>query len=628
MNFWPRRRAKALKAIFRMATALCVVAGLIMAPDTTAMSYAARQAAIDVDVGVQGITFITDLAAAGGTAAGSVNLSWTEPLHQGTTPPYSYVVHVSSTGEISNRNAFNSAQPLSAFSSSTVPTPGAGGGQAAFTVTGLMPGVDYCFAIEEQDSSSPSPRNGGWVREGPWNPQNCAVATTPIATPSGLAAKGGLNESFVSWQALTSTQTGYSNLAYYDLYRSTTSGANFVSIATTTAISYTNYPLVPFTTYYYEVSAVTTGNSQSALSAQVFALPFTELPMEPAGLSVVPSSITASISWSPVTRFEDGSVFFSTASPSVNELEGYQISRSTQACAPDFVFLSSQTVAQTTFSDTTNGNPYYYQIKSYNSLGVSTATLSISSLGAEDYFLSDCISQVVLTRDQAQSLRGTANNLGGDVVISRSFRPQDISKNNPNIINSVQFVPLLNGVTPIPGFAFSTPVQIIVHYNTDVNGNPIPSAISPDGSSDTNLGMYWYDGSQYVKMYGTVDAFNQTVTVQSPNLGLYQVREQARSTNGPVFDISNISGRIITPNGDGKNDVFIMTYDPGPNDVTPTGRIYDLRGDYVSDMTPGLVPNTITWNGMMHGVPVTSGVYVYQIKGGGKTFNGTIVVAK
>jgi len=628
MNFLPRRRAKALKAIFKMATALCMVAGLILAPDAPAMSYAARQAAINVDVGVQGITFITDLAASGGTAAGSVNLSWTEPLHQGATPPYSYVVHVSSTGEIANRHDFNSAQPLSAFSSSAVPTPGSGGSQAAFTVTGLVPGVDYCFAIDEQDSSSPVPHDGGWVREGPWNTQNCAVATTPIATPSGLAAKGGLNESFVSWQALVSTQTGYSDLAYYDLYRSTTSGTNFISVATTTALSYTDYPLVPFTTYYYEISAVTTGNSQSALSAQVSALPFTELPMEPAGISVVPSSITASISWSPVTRFEDGTVFFSTASPDANELEGYQILRSTQACTPDFVFLSSQTVAQTTFSDTTNGNPYYYQIKSYNSLGVSTATLSISSLGEEDYFLSDCISQVLLTQSQTQSLRAATNDLGGDVVISRSFRPQDMNANNPNIINSVQFVPLLNGVTPIQGFSFPAPVKIIVHYNTDGNGNPVPSGISPAGNSDTNLGMYWDNGSQYVKVYGTVDTFNQTVTVESPNLGLYQVRQQARSENGPVFDISNISGRIITPNGDGKNDIFIMRYDPGPNDVTPTGRIYDLRGDYVSDMTPGLEPDTITWNGTMHGVPVTSGVYVYQVKGGGKTFNGTIVVAK
>jgi len=628
MNFKPRRLAKALKAIFKMATALCVITGLILAPDAVLLSYAARQAVVDVDVGIQGITFITDLAASGGTAAGSVNLSWTEPQHQGTTPPYSYIVHVSSAGEITDRNAFNSTQPLSAFSSSSVPTPGPGGGQAAFTVTGLVPGVNYCFAIEEQDSHPFQPNNGGWARAGPWNPGNCAVATTPIATPSGLAAKAGLSESFVSWQALSSTQTGASDLAYYDLYRSTTSGTNFISVATSTALSYTDYPLVPFTTYYYEISAVTTGDSQSALSSQVSVLPFTEVPMEPAGISVVPSSITASISWSPVTRFTDGTIFASTASPTVNELEGYQILRSTQSCTPNFVFLSSETVAGTSFSDSTNGNLYYYQIKAYNSLGVSTETFSISSLGTENYFLSDCVSEVVLTPSQTQSLRSATNGLGGDVVISRNLRPEDINSNNPNILNSVQFIPLLNGVKPIEGFSFSQPVQVIVRYNTDSNGNPTPSGVNTNSSSDTNLGMYWYNGSQYVKMYGTVDAFDQTVTIKSPNLGIYQVRQEARSTNGPVFDISNISGRIITPNGDGKNDVFIMRYDPGPDDVTPTGRIYDLRGGYVSDMTPGLDPNTITWNGTMHGVPVTSGVYVYQIKGGGKTFNGTIVVAK
>ena len=45
-------------------------------------------------------------------------------------------------------------------------------------------------------------------------------------------------------------------------------------------------------------------------------------------------------------------------------------------------------------------------------------------------------------------------------------------------------------------------------------------------------------------------------------------------------------------------------------------------------MRSGLVPNTLTWDGMMNGRVVTSGVYIYQIKGDGKTFNGTIVVAR
>ena len=110
-------------------------------------------------------------------------------------------------------------------------------------------------------------------------------------------------------------------------------------------------------------------------------------------------------------------------------------------------------------------------------------------------------------------------------------------------------------------------------------------------------------------------------------MGIFQIRPLLRS-NGAVFDISNLSSRVITPNGDGLNDIVIFTYDPGPNNVVATGRIYDLKGMFVANMTQGLVPNTMTWDGQMNGKYVTSGVYVYEIKGDGKTFTGTIVVAR
>ena len=147
------------------------------------------------------------------------------------------------------------------------------------------------------------------------------------------------------------------------------------------------------------------------------------------------------------------------------------------------------------------------------------------------------------------------------------------------------------------------------------------------GISVKNLGLYWYNGQEFKKVYGVVDPITQTVTVESPNLGKYQIRALARA-DGTTFDLSNISGRAITPNGDGLNDIVIFTYDPGPSNESVSGRIYDVMGAYVADMTPGLVPNTLTWNGRAGGRTVGSGAYVYSIKGGGKTYTGTIVVAR
>ena len=59
-----------------------------------------------------------------------------------------------------------------------------------------------------------------------------------------------------------------------------------------------------------------------------------------------------------------------------------------------------------------------------------------------------------------------------------------------------------------------------------------------------------------------------------------------------------------------------------------TGRIYDVMGSHVADMTSGLVPNTLVWNGRSGGRTVGSGAYIYRIQGGGKTYTGTVVVAR
>ncbi|MBI4422271.1 MAG: hypothetical protein HY554_01000, partial [Elusimicrobia bacterium] len=58
------------------------------------------------------------------------------------------------------------------------------------------------------------------------------------------------------------------------------------------------------------------------------------------------------------------------------------------------------------------------------------------------------------------------------------------------------------------------------------------------------------------------------------------------------------------------------------------GKIYDTRGAFVADMKAGAQPDTLTWDGRMNGRVVTGGVYLYEIRSEGKTFNGTVVVAR
>ncbi len=625
MNNWPRSQSR-FEALKQKVTTLLIICGLILTPPGSALSYA-NSASLDIDVDVHGIAMVKDLAATSGTSSGTINISWTEPDRNATTAPYSYIVHVSTTGEISDPTSFASSLPLSTFSNTPIPSPGPGGGNAGVTITGLTPGLTYCFAIEEKDSSVP-PYIGTWERDTSknWNVNNCATATTPIATPSNLTATAGLDEAYISWSALPSSATGASSLAYYDLYRSTQNGSGFISIATMTATSYIDYPLTPFNTYYYEVTAVIRGGLQSAPSPEVAAIPYTLPPMEPLGVIADINGSSITITWDRTTQFGDGVSFVSTTTPSPGELEGYQIFRSTIPCDPNVVLFSSQTYTNTSFSDDMGGNLYYYQVKSFNSLGVSTATSVISYSGDQSYYLDDCLSGVTLNADQVSQLNHAHNSYGGDVQISRSFLPQSSAE---GVLRSAVFTPMVNNKA-IPDFHFSSPVTVTLAYILDSGGQPTPadmSALSNYNAQD--MGMYWDNGIQFNKLYGTINFLEHTVNVQTPNLGTFEIRSLYRTTSSPVFDISNVSSRIITPTSGGLNSVLIFTYDPGPNNVQVSGKIFDVRGDFIADMQNGPGGNQLQWNGhASNGEVVASGVYIYQIKGGGKIFNGTVVVAR
>jgi hypothetical protein len=101
--------------------------------------------------------------------------------------------------------------------------------------------------------------------------------------------------------------------------------------------------------------------------------------------------------------------------------------------------------------------------------------------------------------------------------------------------------------------------------------------------------------------------------------------------------------RVITPNGDGKNDVLFLCFDnPGDSDVS--GKIYNLLGAEISPLGPrssvvGGAPNCpaaatavpaqfLTWDGRSNGNTVASGIYLYRILVDQKVYAGTLIVVR
>ena len=101
--------------------------------------------------------------------------------------------------------------------------------------------------------------------------------------------------------------------------------------------------------------------------------------------------------------------------------------------------------------------------------------------------------------------------------------------------------------------------------------------------------------------------------------------------------------RILTPNGDGNNDVAFICFD-NPSDSDVSGKIYSLLGSEIASfgprqMTVSHVPQCpdgataspgqyLTWDGRTNGTYVHSGIYLYRISAEGKVYSGTLVVVR
>jgi len=114
---------------------------------------------------------------------------------------------------------------------------------------------------------------------------------------------------------------------------------------------------------------------------------------------------------------------------------------------------------------------------------------------------------------------------------------------------------------------------------------------------------------------------------------------------GSSFIFTEARVRVITPNGDGKNDTAILCFD-NPKASGVRGEIYTLRGRKISEMTfvqnaggaaglncpvvGGIAPSpeALTWDGKAFGAAIRSGVYIYVIKSEDKAVTGTVLVVR
>jgi flagellar hook assembly protein FlgD len=124
-----------------------------------------------------------------------------------------------------------------------------------------------------------------------------------------------------------------------------------------------------------------------------------------------------------------------------------------------------------------------------------------------------------------------------------------------------------------------------------------------------------------------MDPATGLITVQTARLGRFQVRQASRAESFTILQMT--PRRIFTPNGDGINDVIEFFFENDADWVVSEAKVYDLSGAEVSAMRTGSTGSSYVWDGKdRSGQVVHGGIYIYQFQAGGKTLNGTVVVAK
>ncbi|MEK7744721.1 MAG: hypothetical protein AAB578_10080 [Elusimicrobiota bacterium] len=429
-------------------------------------------------------------------------------------------------------------------------------------------------------------------------------------------------------------------------------GDGSVVKSTALAQSFADSGLALDTTYYYHLFSQGAGNIYSiSVSTRAFLdLP----PMAPAGVagSISEDRSRFTVRWKPVVSNADGSGFDSEASPKSLEVARYDIYRSTTLLGGDWVKVGTAPISAQEFTDALpdSGLEYVYKVVSVDAFGSTGTSLSVDTAGNIFLFAPDQVTRFQVPPHLAEELKGEVNGLE-DVTLRTVEGSADPAQ---SVFRTVRFEALSSRTgRPLDSFRFTKPdATVALRYEVAAGrvaasaaaasapegARPASSAQAPAAASpgvpaaqaEKSLGLYWDNGTKYVKLYGKVDPTAQTVSVQGAMPGSYQIRSLVRE-QGFSFDLSTLSNKAITPNGDGLNDAAVLWGD-NPKDSAYSGKIFDLSGAKVADMAQGPLSGTgtwsLSWDGKAGGRAVDGGVYVYQIRAEDKIFNGTLLVIR
>lgn len=647
MDRSPSRLRRA--AVFAAWTA--ALGWLLAAPFAGPVRAAAPQDALTVTITPKDVwppAPVADLKASAG-AEGQILLSWSAPdsnnnVFAASSPAAGYSIRIAtfSVAGVGGSTTvwWNGAVDVLALSAPASPvappTPAFPGTTQYLLINQLWPGVTYYAMIVSSDAAGNV--SGADLNSIPPAVQaSTRVYDAPPPAPAALSAVAVGTSSFnVSWSSVAAF-----DLWYYKLYVDSVAPNDFshaFTLQISSALTSTQLAGLGSGVYALRLSAVDRGAPaypgaalEGAFSPVVVAtltLPI-RLPQAPYGIALTSAGAATTLRWLPVVRYDDFTPFAVSSAPDVNELGDYRVYRATTPVLGGWSEMAVLSTATLSWTDAASGPQYYYHVKAENSTGFS-ARSAIRTGGTKSAYIvaPDDRSYFEIGSSDVGPIEGVPSDPDSAFLIQVSSRPQDLGGLNGRVMKSLEFDAYMGGRL-LSDFVIAGRGLLRLRYELAASSAVAPSSAFALGVAPTpgNMSVYWHNGRTWVQLYGALDGAAQMVTIQTKFLGRYQLRAVER-TGGFAFNQAGVSNRFLTPNGDGKNDDVVFTFD-NPRDSAVVGKILDMHGKViVAGLPPGPVSNSLAWDGTAGGRVVPGGVYIYVIQAEGRSFSGTVVVIR
>ena len=161
------------------------------------------------------------------------------------------------------------------------------------------------------------------------------------------------------------------------------------------------------------------------------------------------------------------------------------------------VLVSSTTL---TWTDVAGGPQYYYHVRSENASGPSRQSVvrAVGSLSA--YAVApDDRSYLEVMSPSVSPLEGVGGQAMTAYLVQASSRTEDLGG---RVLKSVEFSALQGGLTPVTNFEMSGMGRLKLRYELGASSVIASGVTAAVPATPGNLGVYWYNGSRWIQMYG------------------------------------------------------------------------------------------------------------------------------